>query len=232
MPPTDLKTKRIRRIRSLAAKQLSSVLGRQVQQADVTFITSHNKGYAWFLAETKIDPTTGDEVITEYDLPGWTKNQIHRWKVDESSEMLMWLNKGFLKAEKLEEDQDEEGTKIKGSKEKAEPRRYFFEEVRIVVLNEREEKAKRNKWIQPLATIKGPASNFVAWMTGAVDEATNKRMKKKYKIKQERAEDGEGVSDVSDSSQGSDSENTSVGSEQHAVDMIVPSLRDIYKTNK
>ncbi|KAK6543463.1 hypothetical protein TWF694_000209 [Orbilia ellipsospora] len=178
----DLKSARVKRIRTAAAKVLSEVFEREVPASDVTFITPHNKGYHWYLSRRTVEIESGEIIEEEFDLPEWTTNQIHRWKIDESSEMLEWLRKGELQAEILgiERRRLDKPTVCGQPVEELAPKRCFIQEVRVIELTEKEKLAEKLKWKQPSQTIKGPASEFVAWMTGAADREASFKMVKKY----------------------------------------------------
>ncbi|EPS43560.1 hypothetical protein H072_2437 [Dactylellina haptotyla CBS 200.50] len=178
MPKVDLKGVRVKRIRSLSAQVLSDLFERDVPASDVSFITTVNKGYNWFLSRTVLNMEMGYEDFEEYGLPEWTKKQMHRWTVNEAYQMIEWLRNDVLKAEIVNDKGERRHKKPKLHHE--EPKRFVLEEVRIVVLTEEEKLQEKMKWQQPSVKIKGPASDFIAWMTGAADRDTVTRMEKRY----------------------------------------------------
>ncbi|KAF3906908.1 hypothetical protein AA313_de0201875 [Arthrobotrys entomopaga] len=133
----DLKSARVRKIRAAAAKVLSGVFETEVPGSDVSFIHSHSKGYHWYLSRNIIDTETGEVIEQEeFELPEWTTKQMHRWKIDESSEMMEWLRKGELQAEKIGTKRRKiEVTTIHGkSVEEQSPIRCFIQEVNKTLL--------------------------------------------------------------------------------------------------
>ncbi|KAF3937751.1 hypothetical protein ABW19_dt0204013 [Dactylella cylindrospora] len=184
-PKTDWRSKRNKEIRTLAAVHLSEVLGHPVDQSTVRFKDSHRKGYTWMAVEVYIDLDMGEEVATELEMPDYVVNTtMYEWTANQSYQVLKWLKEGRLRAEKVVDEVNDERRGVgRGVRkiEKEEPvKRYFLDEVRIVVLTEEEKLTAGRKWTQPPATIKGPASDFVRWSMGLADKILNQKMKARY----------------------------------------------------
>ncbi|KAK6341560.1 hypothetical protein TWF696_008632 [Orbilia brochopaga] len=184
MPSQDptIKTKRIKRIRSLAADRLLEDLGRTIDPKDVTFIQAKSKGYNWYLSFADSDDGEDEAADAEYAIPEWvTETQIWRWTVDQCNQVTLWLRHGVLRAESIVEKRSKEKTEGKDAKDGCLNNRAVLQkEVRIVVLTPEEKEAERKKWKKPRATIKGPASDFVSWSLGIASGAVTKRMEQKY----------------------------------------------------
>ncbi|KAF3916270.1 hypothetical protein ABW21_db0201989 [Orbilia brochopaga] len=185
MPTTnsDLKTKRIKRIRSLAADRLSKDLGWTVTPANVTFIQAKSKGYNWYLDFTDSDDEADSDNL-EFAIPNWaTETQIWRWTVDQANLVTLWLRRGILRAESVGKQKPKQNIESKDGTTEVTDKRAVLEEVPITILTPEEKEIERKKWKKPRATIKGPASDFVSWNMGIADAATSKRMEAKYKGK-------------------------------------------------
>ncbi|KAK6532399.1 hypothetical protein TWF281_006588 [Arthrobotrys megalospora] len=181
------KTNRLRYIRAGAAAVLSKALRKNYEARDVSFIDNHKKGYRWFLSiSTVFNKRTRGRVTTEYELPNWTKQQMWRWKSHESERMIDWLNRRLLKAEKVGDGdgiigrkQIDDNAGIK-ELEATHEEKDFLKEVCIVVYTKKEQKDLKNRWQRPEATIKEPASEFIAWMTGSTDRDIAQKMDQQY----------------------------------------------------
>ncbi|KAK6347921.1 hypothetical protein TWF718_005741 [Orbilia javanica] len=191
MEKVSQKTIRLRYIRDGAAQVLSGTLMRPVDPKEVNFTRYNQKGYNWFLAITTVlNKKTGTRITTEYELPEWTREQMWLWKSHQSVRMIEWLDSELLKAEIIDGNkrivrdnqlEDDAGTKEIEAMHMAEQvGKEFIQEVCITVYTEREKKALKNPWIQPPATVKEPASEFLAWMTGSTDQRIARKMNKKY----------------------------------------------------
>ncbi|KAK6501262.1 hypothetical protein TWF481_009103 [Arthrobotrys musiformis] len=204
--PTEkipVKTSRLRYIRSHAAEILSKALGKTFNAGDITFTTCFRSGYDWYVgATTIIDAKTGVGFTTEYQLPMWAEAQMWRWKSHEASAMIEWIDSGLLKAEKVvgkaRKVREQLPDEVAGSKDievmhmAALAKKEYIKEVCIVVLNEREKKALKGRWIQPPGTIKGPASEFLAWMAGSAGPSATQRMSREYLGMDSSGGEGEG----------------------------------------
>ncbi|KAK6518314.1 hypothetical protein TWF506_005474 [Arthrobotrys conoides] len=185
------KTIRFRYIKDEATKVLSKMLGKAVDSKQVSFTVNFKREYNWFIAVTTLlNEEAGSLFTTEYDLPDWTKEQMWRWKSHECQRMVDWLDRGFIKVEIVEGKtprvrkiklEDTAGTKkIELLHMEALFSKSFIKEVCIIVHTKGKKRYFPKPWTRPTASVKEPASNFVAWMTGSADNKVTQKMNKEY----------------------------------------------------